>query len=83
MPQHLSTLARLVHVHLLASGRGVLIDETLDLPSADAVQEIAAAMGMAAGDVLIGLEELKGRGFLFAKSVKFTGLLPVRMLYPL
>lgn len=81
MPEHLSPRARVVHVHLLASGRGVSFDTAVDLPSDDAVQGIAKAMGMLAGDVLAGLKELIGRGFLREKATQFPGLLPVRMLF--
>lgn len=82
MPEHLSSSARLVHVHLLATGRGVSFD-TGDIPSHDAMVGIAKAMAMSASNVLAGLRELFDRGFLKEKFARFPGLLPVRMLFAL
>lgn len=83
MPEHLSPCARVVHCHLLASGRGMSIDTTVNLPNEDAVKGIATSMGLPEGDVLVGLQELSSRGFLKAKCVQFPGVLPVWMLFAL
>lgn len=57
------------------------IDAAVDLPSKDAMDAIAKAMGMAASSVLAGLNELLDRGYLKEKCTQFPGLLPVPMLF--
>jgi hypothetical protein len=80
MPRHLSAWARLVHVHLLASGEGVSVDAA-GMPDEGRIKEIATSMGLRACDALAGLQELTRCGFLMAKSMKFPGVLRVRMLF--